>query len=83
MLNFPYLSSCSPDSKRALLSRFFVKMSSFAYGLLTTFIVQNNFLLIASIMNDRMTFDKASDFPGLSHHVVELEVPILKSFTST
>ena len=49
-------------------------MSTFAYGLLTTFIVQNNLLLVASIMNDRITFDKAPDFPGISRHVVELEV---------
>ena len=25
-------------------------------------------------MNDRITFDKAPDFPGISRHVVELEV---------
>lgn len=64
----------STNSHKALLSRFIVKISSFAYGLLTTFIVQNNLLLVASLMNDRMTFSKTTDFPGSSHSVVQLEV---------
>lgn len=64
---------------QALLSRFIVKISSFAYSLLTTFIVQNNLLLVASVMNDRMTFSKTTDFPGSSHTVVQLEVPYIMS----
>jgi hypothetical protein len=58
---------------KVLKSRFTLKMSTFAYNLLSTFMVQNNLLLIASIMNERLQFEKDTDFPGSSPHIVELE----------
>lgn len=70
--------------RQAITSRFLVKLSSFSYGLLTTFIVQSNYLLIASIMNDRINFEKISDFPGITRQIVQFEVmPTVSSLRLT
>ena len=45
-------------------SRFSMRLSNFSYGLLMNYVMQNHLLLIASIMNDRITFDKMSDVPA-------------------
>ena len=45
-------------------SRFSMRLSNFSYGLLMNYVMQNHLLLVASIMNDRITFDKMSDVPA-------------------
>ena len=45
-------------------SRFSMRLSNFSYGLLMNYVMQNHLLLVASIMNDHITFDKVSDVPA-------------------
>jgi len=43
--------------KQLLVSKFIVKMSSFSYELLETFLVQNDLILIASIINEKVKIE--------------------------
>ena len=44
-----------------MTSKFSVSISSFGYKLLTDFLVQNDLLLITSIVNSRISFTKLPD----------------------
>lgn len=44
-----------------LTSKFIVRLSSLAYNLLTLFLVQSDSVLIASIINNKLTFKKLED----------------------
>ena len=46
--------------KQIFHAKFLVRMSVFAYGLLETFLVQNDLILIASIINEKITIDTIS-----------------------
>ena len=41
--------------------KFKIKISNFSLGLLTTFLAQNDLLLIAAIVNDRIQFQRVEE----------------------
>ena len=49
------------NSSNALASKFIVRLSSLAYNLLTLFLVQSDLVLIASIINNKVSFKKLDD----------------------
>lgn len=44
-----------------MTSKFIVRLSSLAYNLLTLFLVQSDLVLIASIINNKISFKKLDD----------------------
>lgn len=47
--------------KKLLTQKFSVRISSFGYKLLTDYLVQNDLLVVAAIINNRVIFSKISD----------------------
>lgn len=48
-------------SSAALAAKFVVRLSSLAYNLLSLFLVQSDLVLIASIINNKISFKKLDD----------------------
>ena len=59
--------------KQLLHAKFIVKITPFAYGLLETFLVQNDLILIASIINERIKIVTVSKNSNNYFEPVELE----------
>ena len=53
--------AANPFIAQALSHRFTMRICTFSYGLLTNFVVHNNLLLVASILNDHIAFHKVAD----------------------
>eukprot|EP01032_Pedospumella_encystans_P028878 gene28878-32614_t len=72
--NDPFISS-------VLASKFIVRLSSLAFNLLTLFLVQSDLVLIASIINNKISFKKLDDAQAQAsseieaHDVLLVELP--------
>lgn len=57
----PTLCSSCPSRAAAISAKFIVRLSALAYNLLSLFLVQSDLVLVASIINNKVSFKKLED----------------------
>jgi WD40 repeat protein len=72
-LNYVFIFAFDARSRHALQKKFRIVMSTFAYGILTTFLIHNNLLLLAAMVNDKIHIEKVQDWPGSQSLMFEFD----------